>query len=70
MTVSDACRATSIVDEPSARLSEMPLKPFTSDSIVLAMAQTAELSRAVATDLPVEISAWVLFRLELMLFIV
>lgn len=44
----------------------MPWKPFTSASITLEMAQTAALSFAVPTDLPVEISPCVFERLELM----
>ncbi|CTQ49110.1 hypothetical protein JDO7802_01120 [Jannaschia donghaensis] len=44
----------------------MALKPWTSDSICLEMAQTAELSLALATDLPVEISDWVMPRFLLM----
>tara|TARA_R110002094_G_scaffold153295_5_gene140840 strand:- start:470 stop:643 length:174 start_codon:yes stop_codon:yes gene_type:complete len=53
---SEADRATAIVDEPSARLLEMPLKPLMSDSMVFEIAQTAEFSRAEDTVLPVEIS--------------
>jgi len=68
VTVSAAWRATATVDSPSARLSEIPLKPFTSASITFEIAQTAALSLAEATDLPVEISSWVFDRLELMPF--
>ncbi len=46
----------------------MPLKPFTSDSITLAIAQTAALSLADETRLPVEISDWVVVMLELIPF--
>ena len=59
VTVSAAFAATATVDSPSDRLSEIALNPFTSDSITLEMAQTAELSRALATRLPVEIWLWV-----------
>ncbi len=70
VTDSAALRATVRVALPTDRLSEMPLKPCTSDSITLEIAQTAALSLAVATDLPVEISAWVLLRFMLIPFIV
>ncbi len=66
VTVSEAWRATAMVDSPSDRLSEIAVKPFTSASITFEIAQTAELSLAEATDLPVEISACVLARFELM----
>src|SRR6056297_68274 len=64
VTVSEALRATATVDSPSARLSEMAMKPLTSESIDLEIAQTAELSLAEATDLPVEICGCVSCRLE------
>ena len=44
----------------------MPLKPLTSASITFEIAQTAELSMAFATLLPVEISFCVSARPELM----
>ncbi len=59
-------RATATVDCPSDRLSEIALKPLTSDSITLDIAQTAELSLAEATAFPVEIIDWVLPRSALM----
>ena len=60
--------ATATVDSPSARESDTALKPDTSDSITLEIAQIAELSLAVAISLPVEIAFWVLSRLLLMVF--
>jgi hypothetical protein len=65
VVVSAALRATATVDSPSDRLSEIALKPETSDSITFEMANTAELSLADETSLPVEIMSWVLARLEL-----
>ncbi len=43
VTVSEAVRATATVDSPRPRLSEIALKPFTSDSITFEMAQTEAL---------------------------
>lgn len=60
--------ATATVDPPSASESSTALKPATSDSITLEIAQMAELSFAVPIVLPVEISFCVCARSELMLF--
>ena len=62
VTVSAAVRAVATLADPVASASAMPLKPSTSDCMVCAMAQTEALSFAVATDLPVEISFWVMPR--------
>ena len=59
---SDALPATAMLESPSARESEIALNPFTSDSMALEMAQTAELSFAEPTSLPVEIIDCVLER--------
>ena len=66
VTVSEALVATATVLSPSDSELEIALKPLTSASITFEIAQTAELSFAEAIDLPVEISSWVLVRLELM----
>ena len=55
VTVSAAWRPTSIVEAPSDSDSLMPLKPFTSDCMTEEIAQTAALSFADPTFLPVEI---------------
>ena len=66
VTVSEALRATATVELPKFRLSEIALKPFTSDSITLEIDQTAELSFAEAIVLPVEMADCVCARSELM----
>jgi hypothetical protein len=63
---SDAFRATATELSPSERLDLIALKPATSDSMTLEMAQIAELSLADAMLLPVEISFWVCARFLLM----
>jgi hypothetical protein len=60
--------STLIVIEDTKRFLERRVKvdsTETSDSMTFEIAQTAELSFAVATDLPVEIKDWVSDRLEL-----
>src|SRR5690606_37464960 len=54
--VSAALRALVTTPLASDRLSDTALKPATSDSIILEMAQTAALSLALLIVLPVEIS--------------
>src|SRR6056297_3373023 len=57
--------ATATVDSPSESDSETALKPLTSDSITLEIAQMAELSLAVPIALPVDTMSCVLARFVL-----
>lgn len=66
LTPSVASRAVATDEAPSDSESEIAWKPLTSDSITEEIAQTAALSLAVATFLPVEIWSWTSVRLRLM----